>query len=79
LGDLEREKCKGFQQQIIYAFRTIAKDQRREQELDHGRHKAFGRHIKLISLVVSLNFLVWPRLLYVQKRKSSGRLTFLQS
>jgi hypothetical protein len=48
LGDLEREKREGFQQQTLYACHTYAKDQRREQELDHGGSKAFGRVISLI-------------------------------
>jgi hypothetical protein len=49
LGDLEREKRQGFQQQILYALRTFAKDLRREQELDHGGSKVFGGNIELIS------------------------------
>jgi hypothetical protein len=41
LGDLEREKCQGLEQQIIYAFCTAANDQRRKQEEDHGGGEDF--------------------------------------
>jgi hypothetical protein len=47
-----------------YAYCTCAKDQRREQELDHGGSKAFGRVIDLI-FYFSATFSVWPRPLYV--------------
>jgi hypothetical protein len=64
LGDLEREKREGFQQQILHALCIFAKDQRREQELDHGGSKAFGGDIELIFLLF-MPFLICPRPLYV--------------
>jgi hypothetical protein len=39
LEDLERWKCQDLQQQIFIAIRSAAENQRRKQELDHGRAK----------------------------------------